>query len=71
MSGRLGLSSAQARIVGLVLQGMQDAEIATTLGVSFGTVRTHLSRIFAQLGTAGRLSLVLHIFTVHAADSRD
>ena len=59
----LRLSCQQSRIVGLILSGKGDKEIATDLGLSKHTVRTYLSRAFARLGVADRVGLILHVWT--------
>jgi DNA-binding CsgD family transcriptional regulator len=58
----LGLSPRQADIVGQILLGMRDKQIATTLGMSLPTVRTHLRHIFARQYVADRVELVLLVF---------
>jgi DNA-binding CsgD family transcriptional regulator len=41
-----------------LLAGLGTAELATRLGISERTVRTHLQNVFAKLGLAGRAQLV-------------
>lgn len=60
----LELSQRQTEIVGLVLRGMEDAEIADFLSISVPTVRSHLARIFAKLQVSKRLLLVLKLFAL-------
>ena len=60
----LRLSSQQARIVGLILQGKQDKEIAAAMELSIWTVRTQLTRLFQRLDVGGRVGLVLHAFRI-------
>lgn len=64
VSVSLALSPQQLRIVELILQGQQDKEIASELGLSVPTVRTYLKRIFDRTGVADRLALVLHVFAI-------
>jgi DNA-binding NarL/FixJ family response regulator len=59
----LGLSSQQARIVELILEGKADKQIARELGIRFGTLRTHLSRVFERTGTSGRMELAALVFS--------
>lgn len=59
----LGLSSQQTRIVGLILEGKADKQIARELGIRFGTLRTHLSRVFERTGTSGRMELAALVFS--------
>lgn len=42
---RAGLSAREAEIAGLWVEGASYKEIARTLGISPGTVRTHLNAI--------------------------
>lgn len=60
--GELGLSKQQARVVGLLLQGMNDKEIADAMGRKIWTVRTHLTRMFDRLGVQDRVQLVVRVF---------
>jgi DNA-binding NarL/FixJ family response regulator len=70
LAAELDLSPQQAKIVEFILRGMQDKEIASTMGISFSTVRTHIARIFLRVGVRERLALVLHVFSVFAARRR-
>ena len=58
----LDLSPRQARVVRLILQGRRDKQIAEHLSLSVATVRTYLARIFARLGVADRVELVLCVW---------
>ena len=58
----LALSPQQIRIVEHILQGKQDKEIASDLGLAVPTVRTYLNRIFQRVDVNDRLTLVLRIF---------
>lgn len=58
----LGLSPRQAEIVRLIAQGMPDKQIGWQLGISFGTVRTHMSRLFQKCGVNDRLELLAHVY---------
>jgi DNA-binding NarL/FixJ family response regulator len=60
----LELSPRHAAIVGLILQGKRDKQIATDLGMSIWTVRTHLGRLFQRLGVADRMELALHVLAI-------
>ncbi len=62
LSCSLCLTPQQAKIVGLILQGKRDKEIAAALTTTVPTIRTHLARLFARLGVADRVELVLHVF---------
>jgi DNA-binding CsgD family transcriptional regulator len=54
----LGLTRAEARIAMKLLDGLDTRRAADELGVSFYTVRSHLSRIFEKTGTDGQAALV-------------
>ena len=60
----LRLSPQQTRIVGQILLGKGDKQIAVILTLSKNTVRTHLSRIYARLKVDGRIGLLLRILRV-------
>jgi len=64
IANQLALAPQQVRIVELILRGLQDKEIVTTLGLSLPTVRTYLSRIFDRVGVSDRIGLVLRIFAL-------
>src|SRR5690348_5097075 len=53
----LDLSPQQGRIAALILEGKGDKQIASEMGVRFGTVRTYLSRAFERTRTSGRAEL--------------
>ena len=59
----MALTPQQARVVRLILGSRADKQIAREIGVSFGTVRAHLSRIFERTGTSGRMELATLVFT--------
>jgi DNA-binding NarL/FixJ family response regulator len=48
------LTSREKQILGLVVMGMTNAEIATKLFLAESTVKSHLSSAFAKLGVASR-----------------
>jgi len=51
---RQELSARETEILQLVAEGMSNKQIAAQLGLSDGTVRIHLSRIFEKLGVHDR-----------------
>ena len=53
------LSSRERAVVGLVLRGLRNKEIASELGVSEGTIKVHLHNVFEKLGVSSRTELVL------------
>ncbi|MBB4196336.1 hypothetical protein CCR94_20785 [Rhodoblastus sphagnicola] len=59
IQGLLDLTPAEARVAQAIASGAQPAEIAVKLGVSVGTVRTHIKAIFAKTGTSRQVELAL------------
>lgn len=53
----LGLSPREHEIVDLVIEGRTNQQVATTLGISANTVRTHLQNVMAKLGVSNRREL--------------
>lgn len=53
-----GLTPAEARVVGLLRQGLSNAEIAARVGASLATVKSHLHRVFDKLGVRSRTQLI-------------
>jgi DNA-binding NarL/FixJ family response regulator len=58
------LTAREREVLTLVAQGMSNAEIATKLFLSEGTVKTHLKRIFVKLGVRDRTQAVIYAFDV-------
>jgi DNA-binding CsgD family transcriptional regulator len=54
---RYGLSAREAQVAELVLHGSSNAHIAGTLGISPGTTKKHLTRIFDKVGVNSRSQL--------------
>ena len=57
-----GLTPRQLQLLRLVADGLTNAQIARRLGLSEGTVRTHLENIFSRLQVTSRTAAVLHAF---------
>ncbi len=53
------LTPRERQVCELVAQGLADKQIASTLGISFGTVRTHVGRGMAKLGCTNRAGLAV------------
>jgi len=59
LSRSLELSYGDARLLGLLWRGMSNDEIATTLNVRVGTVKSRLFRLYQKLGVRRRPAAVL------------
>jgi DNA-binding NarL/FixJ family response regulator len=55
---RKGLSSREMEICNALIDGHSDKQIAADLGISFWTVRSHVSSIFGKLGLLNRRELL-------------
>jgi DNA-binding NarL/FixJ family response regulator len=56
---RIALTPRERQLVVLVAQGLRNKEIAYTLGVTEGTVKVYLCRLFQKTGAGDRLELAL------------
>jgi DNA-binding NarL/FixJ family response regulator len=56
--GQYGITGREAEVIRLVAQGLPNKQIASDLGVSFATVRTHLYNVFRKTGVSSRIELV-------------
>ena len=52
------LTMREEEILACLFQGMQDKEIASTLGIGTATVHTHMHRLFEKLGVHSRREIV-------------
>lgn len=57
-SQRFGLTARESEIVGLVVHGKDNQNIASQLGISLSTVKVHMSNILKKTGCANRKELV-------------
>lgn len=64
-----GFTPRQAEIVDLIAGGMADKEIARRLGVSVSTIRTHLQRLYREIGAHNRAQAVAEYLDAHRAIS--
>ncbi|MEW6141282.1 MAG: helix-turn-helix transcriptional regulator [Thermodesulfobacteriota bacterium] len=55
------LTPREIEICLLVCKGLTDQEIASALGITFYTVRTHLKHIFSKLDATTRSELIYHL----------
>jgi DNA-binding NarL/FixJ family response regulator len=57
---RVALTKRQGQIVSLVSQGFKNKEIATAMGITEGTVKVYLYKLFRKLGMNDRLDMALY-----------
>jgi DNA-binding NarL/FixJ family response regulator len=53
------LTQREAQLVNHVRNGLKNKEIARALGITEGTVKGHLSRLFRKVGARDRFELAL------------
>jgi len=58
IAGMFKLTSAEMRVLMMIVQIGGVPEVAPVLGISESTVKTHLQRIFAKTGAARQADLV-------------
>jgi two-component system nitrate/nitrite response regulator NarP len=57
---RVALTKRQGQIVSLVAQGFKNKEIANAMGITEGTVKVYLYKLFRKLGMNDRLDMALY-----------
>jgi two-component system response regulator DegU len=60
LTKRVSLTGREGQLVGLIAQGLKNKELAYALGITEGTVKVYLSRIFKKLGVNDRFELALY-----------
>ncbi|MBP0457967.1 response regulator [Streptomyces montanisoli] len=65
-----GLTEREAQVLGLIAQGMSNAEIAARLYLSRATVKSHVHQIFAKTGSRDRPQAIVyaHRHGIHAEE---
>ena len=58
----LAMSARESEIVHLILQGMDESDIALSLGIATRTVHAHLERAYRRVGVHSRCELVVRLF---------
>ena len=66
-----GLTERELQIVGSLVQGQTNKDVAAALGVSEYTVKHHLTRVFDKLGVYNRLELVLFAINQRLGSATD
>ena len=56
---RVTLSRRQSQLLALLVQGLKNKEIAAQLGISEGTVKCYLTKLFEKVGAKDRFELAL------------
>ncbi|WP_280255393.1 response regulator transcription factor [Nocardia wallacei] len=63
-----GLTGREAEVIGLIGQGLNNAEIAAALFVGETTVKTHINNAFAKIGARNRADAVRYAYRHGLAD---
>jgi DNA-binding NarL/FixJ family response regulator len=58
-TSRIALAPRERHVTGLIAQGLSNKEIAWSLGITEGTVKVYLSKLFDKLGVSDRFELAL------------
>jgi DNA-binding CsgD family transcriptional regulator len=57
------LTSAEVRVVQSLATGLRPSEMATSLGLSVHTIRTHLKRAMTKAGVHSQAALVARVYS--------
>ncbi len=63
----LGVSPRQGQVARCLVAGQTDKQIAAALGLSWGTVQTHLRRLYKKLGIESRTELTTLVCAAYRA----
>jgi DNA-binding NarL/FixJ family response regulator len=69
-TGGFGLTARELELVGAVVDGCANSDIAFQLKISSKTVKHHLTKIFVKLGVSNRLELALFAIQHQFRDGR-
>lgn len=64
-----GLTAREAEILGLIAEGLSNAEIAGRLFVGAATVKTHINNAFAKIGARNRADAVRYAYRSGLGDA--
>jgi DNA-binding CsgD family transcriptional regulator len=67
IADKLGLSPRQMQVARYLLADQSDGEIAQALGLSRGTVHTHVDRLHEKLHVHSRVQLATQVFATYLA----
>jgi DNA-binding NarL/FixJ family response regulator len=70
-AGGIAVSPRQVEIISLLFEGCGDKQIVARLGISVGTVRTHMARLFGKLKVRDRNELILRLVRLFHAGCKD
>lgn len=56
---KYGLTTRELEIVGAIVDGRSNRDIATALDITLATVKNHLTNIFDKTGVSSRLELAM------------
>jgi DNA-binding NarL/FixJ family response regulator len=70
-SRQIHLSRRERQITSLLLQGLPNKEIAWQLGLTHGTVKVYMSRLFNKVGVGDRYELALLALRNFTVDTRN
>jgi DNA-binding CsgD family transcriptional regulator len=63
LAEELALSPRESQIIGQILAGHSDKQIAQNLEMAVPTLRTHLARIFSKLNVNDKNELFVRVFS--------
>ena len=61
------LTRREQQVARLIVRGLSNKEVARELGLSAGTVKLHVHRIFQKTGVRNRYSLII-LMSAHNAE---
>lgn len=61
LTNRFNLTAAQARVLELLMQGKSNREIGDLLGLTEGTVKVHVSKVFKALNVSSRAQALVAV----------